>query len=909
MYRIDHSKNTGNQGKDIVLVLTPGWGRVAPPYGLALMTATLKDSGFNVMTLDLNNEFYHSSLQKDKILWNWEESLFWQQEDSTKRYIKENDVIISEAVDKILKTGARIVGFSIYSSTRLMSIEMAARIKKKDSRVKIIFGGAECDRRLSWQELLHGSEADYLVFGESEKPFPKLVGNILNGLCNTPPGVAYKKKRQIVDTGYGSQIDNLDKLPFADFSPFDIDRYKGTDPVILKIATSRGCIQRCAYCSTCASVKRFRTMSSEKIFQEISHYLNFYIKTLKDKKHLYFFFLDLLLNADINVFRGWVSALARARETQKSFKYIEWYGQIILRDGMDKELLTAVKRSGCNMLNYGVESGSSKVLKDMKKNISPEKMGQIIEQIHGAGIRNRGNFIIGFPTETEEDFAQTIKFIAEYGKYMDEIYPSRTFCALERFSYMDDHKEEFGITLPHKGGENLFWESQGGKNNYIVRLKRYEQFCEVASSLVHNPLKTGVSNVKRDNKLCLGSYYKHIGNYQQALESFQEYINMGGSDKSVKAMYDECKQKIKSFSGKKFNTKSLQPMQQENSHKNEEEANSRVLIMESTPPNIYLQLNGPCNHNCIFCSKPNRYEFFNLKRFKKELGKKIEPVISKSETIYLTGAGEFLLLPEAESILDYFDTHFPHVKKMFATNASMLTPSLIRRLIKSPSRYSIHISLHASNESLHKRITNASNFKRIIENIQYLSSQRNQESNIELHLMSVLTTLNISDLPFLVQLASWLDVDRLYCEYMSIYKPEQKHLSCYYMQEETNDVFKKAQMLASNINMKLDLPSPFQCSSTQNMACSNPWTQIMLNTEGEVLPCCLFKDFNENVIENSFTDIWNGKKYKEIRKSIKNNEGFCAQCKRNNPCSIDNLGTHVITRGLSQATLEGLLLP
>jgi MoaA/NifB/PqqE/SkfB family radical SAM enzyme len=337
-----------------------------------------------------------------------------------------------------------------------------------------------------------------------------------------------------------------------------------------------------------------------------------------------------------------------------------------------------------------------------------------------------------------------------------------------------------------------------------------------------------------------------------------------------------------------------------NSQLNNEEFNKRKIIMKSFPKTIFIQAAGPCNSSCAFCSRGSSYELFNLSLHRQRFEKNLYPYIAQAETLALTGSGEFLLLPQAQEILDFFDTTFPDVEKFFATNGSSLLPAICEKLASNKSRYTIHISLHASNPALHRTITRTDNFDKILEQVAYLDKLARNNRKIEVNLIFVATTLNIDDLPNFVRLAADLDVDKVVCYYNYVYIPAQKYLSCFFKQELTNKVFSEAEGVAKELNMQLDLPPRFgQKDYPKLNICREPFSQIMFNSEGHVLPCDAAEDCQEVLSDGKdFMDVWNSAYYQRLRKSLV--EGNCScfeHCLRANPASVNNFNAHVIHRG------------
>ena len=88
-------------------------------------------------------------------------------------------------------------------------------------------------------------------------------------------------------------------------------------------------------------------------------------------------------------------------------------------DSVDPELLRLMKRAGCWMISYGIESGSPKILDQIQKGITLGQVEKAIRWTKEAGIRAKGLFMIGYPQETEETLGQTLNFIQR--SLLDEI--------------------------------------------------------------------------------------------------------------------------------------------------------------------------------------------------------------------------------------------------------------------------------------------------------------------------------------------------------------------------------------------------------------------------------------------------------------------------------------------------------
>jgi radical SAM superfamily enzyme YgiQ (UPF0313 family) len=85
----------------------------------------------------------------------------------------------------------------------------------------------------------------------------------------------------------------------------------------------------------------------------------------------------------------------------------------IRMDTLDEELLGLMKDTGLYLISLGIESGSDRILKLMKKGITTARIREFVRMIQQAGIDMAGFFILGFPGETVETIRETIRFSTE----------------------------------------------------------------------------------------------------------------------------------------------------------------------------------------------------------------------------------------------------------------------------------------------------------------------------------------------------------------------------------------------------------------------------------------------------------------------------------------------------------------
>jgi hypothetical protein len=107
-------------------------------------------------------------------------------------------------------------------------------------------------------------------------------------------------------------------------------------------------------------------------------------------------------------------------------------------------VLKVMVESGCKYLLWGMESGNQRVLDLIDKGTKVEDVSQLLKDTHAAGIANHVFMICGFPTETEEEYAQTLQFLDAHKDYIYAVH--RGTFTLEVESPIMEHPERFGIT-------------------------------------------------------------------------------------------------------------------------------------------------------------------------------------------------------------------------------------------------------------------------------------------------------------------------------------------------------------------------------------------------------------------------------------------------------------------------------
>jgi len=284
------------------------------------------------------------------------------------------------------------------------SIALLAKSLNKNSKI-IIFGQLAT---LAKNYICEDCNIDYVIVGEPELTAADLIEALDNQTdCSMVDGLVYKDNGVIISTRSRVFPDDLDSISISSsaWDLIDIKAYAQyanwngalKESFYVPILTSRGCPFPCTFCLETYD-KQFRARSPENVISEI--------KFLKDKfgvKEIHIF--DAIFNYNNERAKNICQAIIdEGLDVSISFPHG------IRADIMTEDLIQLLKDAGTYKLVYGIEAGSPRIQKSIKKNLNFSQVKEVIRKTAKAGIITGGYFMLGFPTETEQEMNQTINF-------------------------------------------------------------------------------------------------------------------------------------------------------------------------------------------------------------------------------------------------------------------------------------------------------------------------------------------------------------------------------------------------------------------------------------------------------------------------------------------------------------------
>jgi radical SAM superfamily enzyme YgiQ (UPF0313 family) len=306
-----------------------------------------------------------------------------------------------EIEKKLLEIKPEIVSLTMMTATFQPSKALIKLIRKTLPKAAIIAGGTH-PSALPLKTLQDIPELDIAIIGEGEITFLEII-KALKDKKNLQEikGICYRKKNKPVCNPPREPIEDLDSLPFPARDKFPLEKYKTHPPYgkrnpYMHLITSRGCPFGCAFCSKAVFGRKLRMRSAVNVADEIEYLIKKYkVKEIK------FYDDDFTLN------------MKRAEEIcdeilKRKIK-IPWSCATRV-DLVNEKLLKKMKKAGCWLISYGVESASQDLLNTINKGITIAQIEQTFKWTRAANIKTLAYFMIGLPGETRKTIEESIKF-------------------------------------------------------------------------------------------------------------------------------------------------------------------------------------------------------------------------------------------------------------------------------------------------------------------------------------------------------------------------------------------------------------------------------------------------------------------------------------------------------------------
>lgn len=373
---------------DCALISVPPLLLNGPHLGPGVLKAYAKSKGYSVKCFNPSVNFSYHMQPDDKKSWPY--TIF------NKEFEKRYDVNwhVNQWLDKVFESQPTLIGLSIHTwSGEYFAHKISKQIRLRRPDIKIALGGSATIEVAD--DLFDAGLIDYHVVGDGEEAFL----NMLQGKFDHP-AINSKKPHAI-------SIEEFNNLPYPDFSDSDFDFFKAQGKENrLYLIGSRGCVFDCSFCNV-PTMMKYRFKDGEKFATEIRYMQDKYQTGVIE-------FGDSLINGSIREFRKLINKLAQLnKETPENVPRIVSFYRIRPKSQAPEEDFKLMSEAGFYRLKIGVESGSDDVRKHMGKTETNEDILYTLEMCQKYNINVNFLIIVGYPTETEKDFQDTMTMLKE----------------------------------------------------------------------------------------------------------------------------------------------------------------------------------------------------------------------------------------------------------------------------------------------------------------------------------------------------------------------------------------------------------------------------------------------------------------------------------------------------------------
>jgi anaerobic magnesium-protoporphyrin IX monomethyl ester cyclase len=333
----------------------------------------------------------------------------------------------------LAERGPDVVGVGMMSVDYNPTRQALEIVKQERPACVTIVGGPHVT--LALDDALKLPNADYLVTGEGEVTFPRLLSAIRMG--EPPRGKVVR-----------GETPDLDQIPFADRELFldewrrwgysldspEVPFVEDLPSPFLTVIAGRGCIYNCSFCKPGEDLifgRGVRRRSVENVIAEL--------KALRDRyRFASFMFHDDCLTED----RRWVAEFSR-RYKEEGFTqpfFCQSRADIIARH---PDMVAIMADAGLKGYFIGFESGNQRILNLLRKGTTPELNRKAAATCREHKLVIWANYMLGMPTETREEVLDTVNMIRE----IDPDYFSPAFYTPHPGTDLYDYCIENGLSL------------------------------------------------------------------------------------------------------------------------------------------------------------------------------------------------------------------------------------------------------------------------------------------------------------------------------------------------------------------------------------------------------------------------------------------------------------------------------
>ena len=465
-----------------ILLINPPFQRLKSikavyfPLGLGYLASVLEQNSFDV-------KIYNAEIPREQTHHHGTITSLLQEHHQYIEALSDNSHPVWKEIQSVLSNyQPDIVGISVMTAKYGSALKISNLCKEYRSDCLVIWGGPH--PTVQPENVLRIPSIDFVVRGEGEGTLLELSQLIAQRKHNDPLtlqkvlGLSFKDKETVIHNSSRPLLDNLDQLPYPAHH-LAINQFLYSTDEMSNLLTSRGCPFNCAYCAACSIWGRgVRFRSVTNVINEIKHIKERY-------RVLNFNFWD----DSFTVNRRRTIELCQAMIKERL--NIAWNCST-RADLIDEELVRIMKKAGCYNMDIGIESGSPRMLKLIRKGISLEDIAKMEIILKKYGLAWGAFFMIGFPEETREDIQKTLDLIKNVRASSVNLgvftpYPgTELYETTKRLGLISDNYDWSRIS--HQSSENYFIKDISREEFQAISFEA-ARLIDAHNSSLHNILK------------------------------------------------------------------------------------------------------------------------------------------------------------------------------------------------------------------------------------------------------------------------------------------------------------------------------------------------------------------------------------------------------------------------------------
>ncbi|MBR9971341.1 B12-binding domain-containing radical SAM protein [Magnetospirillum sulfuroxidans] len=420
------------------------------PLGIMYLSATLKQKSIAADIFTIDYAVAARDLRLDVIDDDRDLSAY---RDGPELFI--NEVAAEAAAGRV----PDVIAVSLmFSTSRLIAMQITEALKRKWPKAMVIFGGNHATNDVPY--LLSHPDVDYVCRGEADWAFPQFINQLAE--TDRPVVQGFYGKADLAE-GKGTCAicvypEELDELPFPDWAIIEVESYQATkskrkrDFVSevgtrnVSIMTSRGCPFSCTFCAShSVHGRKMRFRSVDNVLAEMNEIYRRFGATL-------FVPEDDLFTANK---KRTLALLEGIRGLDIPGLEMEFPNALSVNT-LDEDVIDALCRSGMRLFSLAVESGSPHTqVQLIKKRVNLDRARRLVKYANDRDLYTRVNFIIGFPNEKMEHIQETIDFAKTLGADWSVIQVATPLLGSEMF----DQFNAMGVLdFDSRNWENTYWD-------------------------------------------------------------------------------------------------------------------------------------------------------------------------------------------------------------------------------------------------------------------------------------------------------------------------------------------------------------------------------------------------------------------------------------------------------------------